>query len=197
MNVTLTVVRHPRVCAPAGVCYGRTDLAADARHEQALLDELSAALSPRRIVSSPALRCRGLATRLAERWRRPCDIEPRLQEMDFGHWEGRPWDAVPRIELDAWALQPVVYAPGGGESLCAMAERVHRWVLDIATSPGAVLAITHGGVMRLLITCDAGLPLSSVVDVPAPEMGHGVDLRFDRIATAAARALGSQSVTGP
>lgn len=182
MSATLTLLRHPRPRVADGICYGRTDCAADAPHEQELLDGLLAALPPQRVLASPAQRCRGLAMRLCERWQVPCEIEPRLQEMDFGGWEGLSWDAVPRTELDAWARQPVNYAPGGGESLCDMDERVRAWVHEAAAAQGDVLAITHGGVMRLLTAWSRGEPLTSVLNIPAPGFGQLLRLPLERFA---------------
>lgn len=178
----LTLLRHPRPCVVDGICYGRTDCAADAHHEQALLDELLEALPPQRVLTSPALRCRVLATFLSERWQRHCEIEPRLQEMDFGRWEGISWDAVPRAELDAWARQPVDYAPGGGESLRNMARRVRAWAGEVAAAQTDVLAITHGGVMRLLTAGRRGQPLTSVLDIPSPEFGQMLRFPVERFA---------------
>ena len=43
-------------------------------------------------------------------------IDDRLAEMNFGDWEGRPWDSIPRLEIDAWAADVAGYAPPGGES---------------------------------------------------------------------------------
>ena len=179
MSATLTLLRHPRPCVAAGICYGRTDCAAGADHEQALLAELLDVLPPQRVLTSPAVRCRVLATLLCDRWQRHCEIEPRLQEMDFGRWEGLSWDAVPRTELDGWARQPVDYAPGGGESLRDMAARVRAWAGEVAAAQTDVLAVTHGGVMRLLIAWSQGEPLTSVLNIPAPGFGQILRLPFE------------------
>lgn len=182
MSAILTLLRHPRPRVADGICYGRTDCAADARHEQTVLDELLRALPRQRVLSSPALRCRGLASRLCAGWQIPCEIEPRLQEMDFGRWEGLSWEAVPRAELDAWAGQPVDYAPGGGESLCDMAGRVRAWAHEAAAVQADVLAITHGGVMRLLTAWSRGDPLTSVLNLPAPGFGRMLYMPLERFA---------------
>ena len=182
MSAVLTLLRHPRPHVADGTCYGRTDCAADAPHEQTVLDELLEALQPQRVLASPALRCLGLADRLCERWQVPCEIEPRLQEMDFGRWEGLSWDAVPRAELDAWARQPVDCAPGGGESLRDMDQRVRAWAYDAAAAQTDVLAVTHGGVMRLLIAWSRGEPLTSVLNIPAPGFGQMLRLPLERFA---------------
>lgn len=183
MSAMLTLLRHPRPCVADGICYGRTDCAADAHHEQALLDELLEALPPQRVLTSPALRCRVLADRLCERWQRPCEVEPRLREMDFGRWEGLSWDAVPRAELDAWARQSVDYAPGGGESLRNMAKRVRAWAGEVAAAQTDVLAVTHGGVMRFLTAWRRGEPLTSVPNIRAPGFGQMLRLPLECFAT--------------
>jgi len=157
VGAILTLLRHPRPRVAEGICYGRTDCAADADHEQELLDELLAARPPQRVLASPAQRCRGLAERLCARWQLPCEIEPRL-------------------ELDAWARQPVDYAPGGGESLREMDARVRGWAHEAAVARRDVLAISHGGVMRLLTAWSRGAPLAAVLNIPAP--GFGQLLRF-------------------
>lgn len=182
MSAILSLLRHPRPCVADGICYGRTDCAADAQHEQAVLDDLLEALPPQRVLTSPALRCHVLAIQLCERWQRRCEAEPRLQEMDFGRWEGLSWDAVPRTELDAWARQPVDYAPGGGESLRHMDERMRGWAYEAAAAQADVLAVTHGGVMRLLIAWSRGEPLTSVLNIPAPGFGQMLRLPLERFA---------------
>ena len=30
-----------------------------------------------------------------------CNTDARLREMNFGHWEGRRWDAIDRQEIDS------------------------------------------------------------------------------------------------
>jgi alpha-ribazole phosphatase len=203
----LTLVRHPRLCSlqgpGAGVCYGRTDYPADALHTQAVFDTLARTLPPQPIHSSPAQRCLGLAQRLAAHWQQPCTVDPRLLELDFGRWEAQRWDDIAREALDAWAAQPVDFAPGGGESLRAMATRVQAWraersaecasdsaadsASDSASDSAAGraaqgahhLAITHGGVMRVLQAVCSGAPLSAVLEVPVPPFGGCLQLRFD------------------
>ncbi|MDE2455376.1 MAG: histidine phosphatase family protein [Burkholderiales bacterium] len=180
MPPTLTLLRHPRPDAPDGLCYGRTDLEALALDEQRLFDELAATLTPQRLVSSPALRCRGIAERLGRHWQRTCEIEPRLQEIDFGRWEGLAWERVPRHELEAWARRPLDHEPGGGESLRRMERRLRAWAADAAALRMDLLAVTHAGPMRLLATLGRGAPLDAVLDTPAPGFGQALRLPLDR-----------------
>jgi len=135
----------------AGVCYGRLDCPADDVSGQALhlQAELPANLP---VWSSPLRRCHELASLL-----HPLPmIDMRLAEMNFGIWEGRRWDDIPRAELDAWAADVAGYAPPGGES----PRQLQRRALDFVASldvPEAVI-VTHAGVIRTLLAYWQGLP---------------------------------------
>lgn len=147
----LHLIRHPKPLVEPGICYGRLDVAAEnpeavAKH---LLAELPAGLP---VWSSPLRRCRELARCLQPH---PL-IDGRLAEMDFGEWEGRPWDTIPRGELDAWAADVAGYAPPGGESPRQLQQRVLDFVGGLAV-PAAVI-VTHAGVIRVLVAYAQGLP---------------------------------------
>lgn len=149
----LHLIRHPRPLIEAGFCYGRLDVAAEA--PEAIAAHLRANLPlglP--LWSSPLRRCLDLARLLHPE---PL-VDERLAEMDFGHWEGQPWDAIPRGELDAWAADVAGYAPPGGESPRAVLARVQAFMANLAVEE-AVL-VTHAGVIRLLLAEQQGLPPS-------------------------------------
>lgn len=69
-------------------------------------------------------------------------------EMNFGDWEMQPWDALPRDALDAWAADPLGFAPPGGESVMQMQSRVLTFFRERAEQD--LLLVTHGGVIKLL-----------------------------------------------
>ncbi len=155
----LWLVRHARPDVAAGLCYGRLDVPARPGASRAAARKLARAL-PRQVAAvrhSPLQRCellahdlRGLRPDLAE----ITTPEPRIAELDFGHWEGRPWDTLARAELDAWSARLHHHAPGGGEALAAMLARVAGAFDDAARmawacGPGAdVVWLTHAGVAR-------------------------------------------------
>ena len=94
-----------------------------------------------RIVASPLRRAQDLARRLGDP-----ETDARLVEMDFGAWEKRRWDDLPRDEIDAWAADFTGYAPPGGESVGAMAARtVDWWELGLAQRWPRIRASTGGG----------------------------------------------------
>src|SRR5262249_22265109 len=75
---------------------------------------------------------------------------PALLELDFGSWQGRSWNEIPRDELEAWAADLWCYPPGGGESAAAAAQRWRSWVDSLlGQSLDTVIAITHAGFIRV------------------------------------------------
>jgi alpha-ribazole phosphatase len=128
-----------------------------------------------RIVSSPLQRCARFAEELAERLALPLSLEPGLQELHFGDWEGR--SAAQLMETDAEGLglfwnDPYGFTPPNGEPVIEFSARVLAAVekLHQAYAGERVLLISHGGVMRLLLANARGLPREQLLQVT---VGHG------------------------
>lgn len=158
--MSVRLIRHPVAAASAGLCYGRTDLplaedvAAAARRVRAALG-----VPPVLVYSSPARRCRLLAEALGAPEVR---IDARLQELDFGAWENRRWDDLPRAEIDAWAEDFVFGRPPGGESLAELAARVAAVAREVAAAgPGLRAVVTHAGVIRAWLCLVEQRPLAT------------------------------------
>ena len=118
-----------------------------------------------RVVSSPSRRALLVARPVAEELGAALHADDRLQEMDFGAWEGRPWSGLPRAEIDAWAADPLRYRPGGGESVEAMLARVRRAWTGLASSAGGTLVVCHAGPIRCLLHVALGMPLLEAIGV--------------------------------
>ena len=163
----LHLIRHPRPIVAAGTCYGRRDVAAEnpAPAAERLRAVLPAGLP---VWSSPSRRCLALAQLLADQ---PV-ADARLMEMNFGDWEGRPWDDIPRDQLDAWAADIAGYAPPGGESPLQVQARVLDFVAELRV-PAAVL-VTHAGVIRMLLARQRGLTLAQSLKLDIPYASHTV-----------------------
>jgi alpha-ribazole phosphatase len=157
----LILVRHPQPQVASGICYGSSDLPAAPddveRVHAALL--ASASIPPDApLYSSPLQRCTALAYRLGTP-----TLDARLAEMDFGAWELRSWDDIPRAEVDDWAADVAHYRPGGGENVLEVAARVAAFHAEIMRLPHQHVAIIcHAGTMRLLMACHAGLALPEI-----------------------------------
>jgi alpha-ribazole phosphatase len=176
------LIRHPKPRQAEGICYGRTDVPVDP-------DVLAAAAASLRshipahnlrnaaIFTSPASRCLGLARELAAP--REPGIAEELHEMHFGAWEGRPWESVPRVELDAWAAHVWTYRAGGGESAAMAAARWRRWAARVTTGiaeRGApVIGVTHAGLIRVALAGACRLGPELALDVPFGSV-HRLDI---------------------
>ncbi len=176
----LYLIRHPRPSNVAGRCYGRKDVPVGAesvaRAALAVRERIPEPVLRRaEIFSSPSQRCVLLARELAAP-REPTMVDE-LQEMSFGAWEGRDWEAVPRDQLDAWAADVWDYRPGGAESAAMVAERWRRWsTLMRRTMNVSIVVVTHAGVIRVALAC-AGL--LNTATFSQAEIGFGSVHRVD------------------
>jgi alpha-ribazole phosphatase len=148
----LWLVRHAQPLVEAGVCYGASDLPADAQATQACACALAELLPPGlRVLTSPLQRCTQLAQALqALRPDLPATPDARLREMDFGCWEGVRWDAIPKTAYDAWTSAFGQHRFGGRESVQELMQRVAAAQVEAVQGGGDVAWITHAGVMRAM-----------------------------------------------
>lgn len=146
----LWLVRHAAPVVEPGTCYGRSDVAADPKGSADAARELAAAMPGAiRVATSPSGRCTQLARDLqALRPELAFAEDARLQELDFGSWELRPWAAIPRDALDRWTADFGRHRPGGGEAVQELLTRVRAALEDAVRDGGDQLWITHAGVIR-------------------------------------------------
>lgn len=154
MSVAIALLRHGETGARG--FRGRSDDALTALG----FDQMGAAVagsgSWSYVLSSPLRRCADFARAFAAERQLPCTVDARLQELDFGAWEGRTNEQLLRedaVALQAFWADPWRFAPTGGESLLVFAERVFAALADLARQdlPGRGLVVTHGGVIRLCL----------------------------------------------
>ena len=157
------LVRHPKPLIAAGICYGRTDVAVSAQERALVLPALISAL-PKSVPihSSPLSRCSALAGELAAALDCGEPIsDPRLAEMDFGSWEMRAWEDIPRADIDAWTADLAGYRPGDGENVLEVTRRVRAFHAELLhLNHEHSIVICHAGTIRLLLACQRGLPVA-------------------------------------
>ena len=184
----LFLIRHTAV-GVSGLCYGHHDVpladtfAAEAAATRARLPPDVLGAPGLSVYASPASRCRLLAEALVPH---PAAIQfdERLRELHFGDWEGQPWDAVPRPELDRWSADYERLAPPNGETFGAMRNRLTGFLADLAAraeagaadaadaadatdaadttdAAGPVLVFTHGGAVRAVLGGVLEFPLAN------------------------------------
>ncbi len=155
-------MRHPAPLIAPGVCYGqRLDLATVPAGPMASDPLLAGA---HRVWTSPARRCLGVARLIAASLGVELRVDNRLHEIDFGAWEGQPWSAIPRADLDRWAADPLAFAPPGGESGAALIARVQDFHAGLRDD---CVVVSHGGPLKVLGTLLRGQPMDLLAPPPA------------------------------
>jgi alpha-ribazole phosphatase len=177
----LWLARHAQPLIAAGICYGQLDVAANSAATAQSAAELAAVLpSGMAVAVSPLQRCEQLWQALSRL--RPDlthQTDPRLQEMNFGAWEGRAWADIPAAELAAWTDDFSSYAVGGsGESVAGFMARVAAAVDGLEREKNTVW-LTHAGVIRAVTLIASGqrhVQLASQWPAQAPAFGQWVTL---------------------
>lgn len=145
----LHLIRHTRVATPPGLCYGRLDVpladsfAIEALAVRSALERQFPAGLPE-LWTSPSQRCQQLALQLGAPLR--CDV--RLQELNFGAWEGRTWTALDSPATRHWGDNWQSAAPPDGESLPELLARLRAFLEELDGADAVV--ITHAGPIRAL-----------------------------------------------
>ena len=175
--MTLWLVRHAQPLIDKGICYGQLDVQADLAETKKCAKTLQNILSRGAyLFSSPLQRCDLLAPELIGL--RPDLIykkNARLQEMNFGQWEGRPWAEIDLAELTAWTDNFAHYRAGGtGESLTQFMTRVASAFDELDPAKDTVW-LTHAGVIRAATLISQGIRHISRADewpIHAPAYGQ-------------------------
>jgi alpha-ribazole phosphatase len=160
----VVLVRHPAPLIAPGLCYGRRLDIAAVPAENIVSDPLLAGAQV--IWSSPARRCLGVAGSIAASLQVPLRADDRLQELDFGDWEGLPWSTIPRDDLDRWAADPLAFTPPRGESGAALIARVQLFRAELNED---CVVVSHGGPLKVL----GALLRGQAVDLLAPPPAIG------------------------
>jgi broad specificity phosphatase PhoE len=167
MAKQLLLVRHGAIDAYYDRRYaGRIDVPLNDpwRAEAEPLVRFVRAHNPTQFYCSPLLRARQtfeLLTPKNAAW--PMTLDDDLREVDFGNWEGRTWDEVAAEQPEttsAWWEFRDDFAFPGGESIAGFAERTRQAAWRLAADPAeVVLAVTHGGAIRMILCHLLGLPV--------------------------------------
>ena len=159
----LTLIRHTTLQVAPGICYGQSDIDVSA----SFADELEKTRTKiagtvfDAVYSSPLQRCVKLADalNLGE-----FIVEHRLMELNFGDWEMRAWDDVPRDFFDVWAQDYANLAPPNGETFSQLQTRGIAFLNDImlAIPQANICVVTHGGFIRALLAHVLNMPLKGL-----------------------------------
>jgi broad specificity phosphatase PhoE len=127
-----------------GLVLGRADpeLTEEGHRQAALLASALAGEPVTAVVTSPLLRARQTAEAVAA----ACGaaavaVDPRLVEIDWGTWEGRPAGSLAVADVDRWRADDGT-APEG-ESLDSLSRRVESFCVEMLEEDGLVVAVSH------------------------------------------------------
>ena len=187
----LILVRHPKPRCEAGICYGRLDLECEPDALAAAVLRIRELAFTSRVFTSPARRARDLAIRLSAE----AIVDDRLQELDFGAWEGRRWEDLGREAIDAWYQGLPDSAPPNGETLIAMAARCASWLKSLQPRERPVLTVTHGGPIRVIRAILESKEILTYFAVPVP-FAEPIELQLSTEAPGDQRNPGSSDWLG-
>lgn len=155
------LIRHGKVDAPAAL-YGHTDVSVQQSiNKDILAGIINEQIRPQLIITSPLLRCYQLAQTLAEYF----DISPHryaaFKEMNFGDFDGIPFDDL-HLQTAQWQLlerfwqNPVQQTLPNAELLAGFSYRTfHGWNNLIKqhtdNKSDDTVVICHGGIIRMIL----------------------------------------------
>jgi alpha-ribazole phosphatase len=153
------------VDVPQDICYGQTDvpLADSFETESASVRSRLSGIQFDNVFCSPLSRCVKLGTLLNH----PLQLDDRLKELNFGEWEGKPWNTIFKLETGKkWFADYLNEACPNGESYRDMLRRVENFINDLPQTNGNILIITHAGVIRAFRVLLKKWPVKKTFDKP-------------------------------
>jgi probable phosphomutase (TIGR03848 family) len=165
MRTTFLLIRHATHALQGRVLVGRTagvNLSPEGRGQGESLAARLAALGIAAIYASPRERAAETAALISERLGPAPRIEPALDEIDFGEWAGRSFDALEAEPL--WSpfnrLRSVTRPPGG-ETMLEVQARVVAFLEGCRArhSGETVAVVSHGDVLKAALLHYLGMPL--------------------------------------
>jgi alpha-ribazole phosphatase len=165
MTTRIWLVRHGEPAGVRGRCYGKLDVGlSPAGREQ--MERTAACLKAEpfdAFYASPRLRTLESARILASFHTCVCREDDGLGEIDFGDFEGLPYDEIaeryPTLYRQ-WMDSPTEVQFPNGESFGAMRLRVLRTLEAIlkAHEGRTVAVVTHGGTIRIILAWVLQMP---------------------------------------
>jgi alpha-ribazole phosphatase len=158
------LIRHTTPLVETGTCYGQADLDVT----ESFADEVSL-IKPhlpntiKDVYASPLKRCSKLAAALFPSHR--IIFHDELKEISCGRWELQKWNDIPQETLMPWMNDFVNTRIPGGESYLDLYERTTFIFKQIASAKKHAAIVTHGGVIRSILSSITTTPLLQSFDV--------------------------------
>ncbi|MCF7481557.1 alpha-ribazole phosphatase [Vibrio sp. J1-1] len=153
-TLNIYLMRHGKVDAAPGL-HGQSDLKVKESEQQIIAqawEEQGREVSG--IITSSLSRCSDLAQIIAEQQMLPVSENSELQEMNFGDFDGVPFDMLSDKwkKLESFWQSPSQHTLPNAESLNAFSQRVTSvWSQIVNDINDNLLIVTHGGVIRMIL----------------------------------------------
>jgi len=185
--VELYLVRHPETTAPKGLCYGRTDYPLKYSVEETgkkTMADLPDSFD--HMVVSPAPRAQKLANYLLSDYQqtfpanKEYETDKRITEMDFGDWEDKYWDDLPKKDTMPWMKDFVNRRTPNGEAFTDLIARVtlfledwkpkgvknQDWSKQNGRELSRIIVVCHSGPIRALLCLINSKPFEEAFKMP-------------------------------
>lgn len=172
------LIRHTTPDIQKGQCYGQADLdTTDSFEEEASAIRNIIPKNIGHVYSSPLKRCHKLAAHLFPE--HDIQFDDRLKEISCGDWELQLWDEIEQEKLKAWMDDFVNVCIPGGESYQHLYDRVVHFFEAMPRHTVPVAIVSHGGVMRSLLSHINQVALKDSFDVFSIRYGCVVRLHLN------------------
>ncbi|MBS4538564.1 alpha-ribazole phosphatase [Clostridium sp. D2Q-11] len=153
----LILVRHPETEANYHKLYiGQTESQYTDKGKaqvEKILNEIDYTVDV--IYTSPMSRCKLLAEEVSKKLGTKIMIENRINEINFGVFEGKDFKEVKELYPDIWenwTRDYINYSIPKGESLIDVYSRVEEFLESLKNTETTNICITHGGIIQTIIT---------------------------------------------
>jgi alpha-ribazole phosphatase len=169
------LIRHTTPLVEKGTCYGQADLDVTDSFETELSfiqPHLPTTIS--KVYASPLQRCSKLAEKLFPA--HEISFHHELKEISCGEWELQKWDEIPQDILMPWMNDFVNVRIPGGESYMDLYARTSAFFQQIVSDNTSAAIVTHGGVIRSILSHITSTPLQQSFEVFKIEYGCVIKL---------------------
>jgi alpha-ribazole phosphatase len=175
------LIRHTTPLIDKGICYGFSDLdvANSFEVEAQIIKNILPINNIEKVYSSPLTRCSLLANFLFDA--NKIELNSDLKEINCGDWELQKWDDINQQELQTWMTDFVNVAFTNGESYINLYDRVVATFNNIISNNqhlNDIAIVSHGGVMRSILSFITNTPLSQSFDAFSIHYGCVVEVNF-------------------
>lgn len=151
MSTEIYLIRHTTPLVEKGTCYGQADLdVTESFFDEAALIKQHLPADIQTVYASPLQRCSKLAQHLFPAHN--ISFHEELKEINCGEWELQKWDDIPQELVMPWMNDFVNVRIPCGESYLDLFARTTKIFQSIAEKKETAAIVSHGGVMRSILS---------------------------------------------